>query len=205
MEQTPSNQHDEANARRRKPKHLQIDPSQRGFCLYEITQGSGVIAAILAVSEEVTIGHIDYQSSTEYWSMNGPPAKLGCSLVNTTLGGADWGTPPELPGGYTMEGATEALDCGTTAAWVVTSSPAAGWYGTNRSGAKVGLSWVGSTITWYISSAVLPASPTYIIASDEASLPLTYHADAPAPGAGQAWYTVSYTLTAAPPSPAPTA
>lgn len=205
MPQTPSNQHDEDQSPHVTPKHHQIDPSQRGYCLYQLTQGVDVIAAILAVNKTVTIDHTDYEASNEYWSANGPPAKQGLSIVNTTQDGVEWGTPPELPGGFSPEAAQQTLDCGTTATWAATSSPAAGWYGTNRNGAKVGLSWVGSTLTWYISSASLPVSPTYVIDSGTTSLPLTYHADAPAPDTNQTWYAVSYSITTVPARLAPTA
>ena len=201
MPQTPSNQPDKAQERHGKPKHLQLDPSQHGYCVYQITQSSDVIAAILSVNKEVTIDSIKYDASTEYWSTNGPPEKQACSLVNTTSDGLEWATPAALPSGYPLEGATETLDCSTTATWVATPSPAEGWYGTNRDGIKVGLSWVGTTITWHISSASLPTSPTYVIDAGEASLSLTYEADAPAPATGQAWYSVSYTVTTVPLSP----
>lgn len=202
MSQTPSNQHDKDPTPPQNPSHHQIDPSQRGYCLYQFTQGVDVIAAILSVNKTVTIDHTDYEASTEHWSANGPPEKQGFSIVNTTQGGVEWGTPPELPSGFSPEGAQQTLDCGTTATWTATSSPAAGWYGTNRNGAKVGLSWVSSTLTWYISSASPPVSPTYVIDASEVSLPLTYHADAPAPDTNQTWYAASYSITTA---PAPTA
>ena len=205
MDQTPSNQHDQAQTRRQKQTHRQIDPSQRGFCFYELTQGGNVIAALLAVNKEVTIDQVVYKDSTEYWRTDGPPANQECSIVNTTVGGAEWGTPPALPDGYSMEGATATLECGTTAEWALASSPAAGWYGTNRRGTKVGFRWVGSTITWYISSAGLPGSSAYVIEADETSVPLVYQAVAPAPGASQAWYTVSYAVAAVAPRSSPPA
>ncbi len=163
--------------------HIQLDPSNLDYCLYELTYGENILfARVLAVNTRVTIDRVEYAAGNEYWSIKSNPPQTGTATItitNRTKGGRYWDTTPALPDGFPIEG-TNVVHTEASADWAPTPAGISAGYVDDTHSICMG--WHEGLPMWFASS---PSAGPHVVKSDDERVTLTRTTSLPT---GVSWY-----------------